>query len=241
MSIEPAKRIFVALDTTDLCQGLDLVRMLKGRVGGIKIGKEFFTAHGPAGAKKIVMEGLPVFLDLKFHDIPNTVARAVRATISLNPFMLNVHAMGGRAMMEAARVAAKEESQFQGVKRPLILGVTVLTSLDETDLNDIGVHCSPVEQVKRLADLAQQSGLDGVVCSAAEVQVLRKHCGPDFKLVTPGIRPRWAIDGDQKRVVTPSVAISSGSDYLIIGRPITSAEDPAAAATLIASELYNEH
>jgi len=241
MSIEPAKRIFVALDTNDLSRGLDLARMLKGKVGGIKIGKEFFTANGPAGAKKIVAEGLPVFIDLKFHDIPNTVAGAIRATISLKPFILNVHAVGGRAMMEAARTAASEESLFQGVERPLVLGVTVLTSLDEADLKDIGVNYPPGEQVKRLAELAQESGLDGVVCSAAEVEALRAHCGPDFKLLTPGIRPSWAAVGDQKRIVTPSVAISNGSDFLVIGRPITGADDPAAAATLIARELHNEY
>ena len=238
---ESAKRIFVALDTSDLPRAINLTRMLKGQVGGMKIGKEFFTAHGPAGVTKIVAEGLPVFLDLKFHDIPNTVAAAVRASISLKPFILNVHAVGGRAMMEAARVAALEESQSQGVQRPLLLGVTVLTSLDESDLKDIGFKYPLVEQSKRLAEQAQQSGLDGVVCSAAEIEVLRTHCGPEFKLLTPGIRPSWAAVGDQKRAFTPSVAISSGSDFLVIGRPITTADDPIVAANLIVSELRDEN
>ena len=240
MAIDPAKRIFVALDTPDLSRGLELARILKSRIAGMKIGKEFFTSHGPEGARKIVAEGMPVFLDLKFHDIPNTVAGAVRAAVSLKPFILNVHATGGRAMMEAARDAATEEAQSQGAERPLILGVTVLTSLDESDLKVIGFSNSPVDQVKRLANLAQESGLDGVVCSAAEVELLRAHCGQNFKLLTPGIRPRWAAIDDQKRAVTPSVALAKGSDFLVIGRPITNACDPAAAASLIERELGNE-
>jgi len=237
MTLNPQERIFVALDTTDLARGLELARSLKGLVGGMKIGKEFYTALGPEGARQILAEGMPVFLDLKFHDIPNTVAGAVRAAMPLQPTILNVHAAGGRAMMEAARDAADDESARQEVERPLVLAVTVLTSLDTGDLADIGVGGEPVDQVKRLASLAQQSGMDGVVCSAAEIEPLRAACGPGFKLLTPGIRPTWAAAGDQKRVVTPSDAINRGSDYLVIGRPITGADDPAEAARKIGDEL----
>ena len=180
---------------------------------------------------------MPIFLDLKFHDIPNTVAGAVRAAIPLQPAILNVHAAGGRAMMAAARDASAAESQRLGVEKPLVFGVTVLTSLDSVDLADIGVCGHPVDQVKRMAALTQESGLDGVVCSANEVQPLRVQCGPAFKILTPGIRPSWAVAGDQKRVVTPVDAVALGSDYLVIGRPITGADDPAAAARRIGEEL----
>ncbi|HIN76634.1 MAG TPA: orotidine-5'-phosphate decarboxylase, partial [Rhodospirillales bacterium] len=159
VTTKPAQHIFVALDTSDLMHALKLAQMLKGRIGGVKIGKEFFTSHGPTGTRMIADEGLPIFLDLKFHDIPNTVAGAVRASISLKPFILNVHAAGGRAMMESARDAAAEEANSQGVDRPLILGVTVLTSLDEADLKEIGLSSSTNDQVRRLASLAQESGL----------------------------------------------------------------------------------
>ena len=237
MTLNPQERIFVALDTTDLRRGLELARDLKGLVGGMKIGKEFYTALGPEGARQILAEGVPVFLDLKFHDIPNTVAGAVRAAMPLKPAILNVHAAGGRAMMKAARDAAAEESARLEIERPLVLAVTVLTSLDADDLSDIGVGGVPVDQVKRLASLAQQSGMDGVVCSAAEIEPLRAECGPDFKLLTPGIRPSWAAAGDQKRVVTPADAVKQGSDYLVIGRPITGADNPAEAARKIGDEL----
>ena len=237
MTLKPEHRIFVALDTADLDLGLELARALKGLVGGMKIGKEFFTALGPEGVRKIQAAQMPIFMDLKFHDIPNTVAGAVRAAISLRPAVLNVHAAGGRTMMEAARDASAAESQRLGVKKPLVLAVTVLTSLDAHDLADIGVDGHPVDQVKRLAALTQESGLDGVVCSANEIGPLRDQCGPTFKLLTPGIRPAWAVSGDQKRVVTPADAVVRGSDYLVIGRPITGADDPAMAARRICEEL----
>ena len=240
MTIKPAQHIFVALDTSDLVHARKLARMLKVRIGGVKIGKEFFTSHGPAGTRMIVDEGLPIFLDLKFHDIPNTVAGAVRASISLKPFILNVHAAGGRAMMESARDAAAEEANSQGVDRPLILGVTVLTSLDEADFKEIGLSGSTNDQVRRLANLAQESGLDGVVCSASEFELLRKHCGKEFKLLTPGIRPSWSDVGDQNRVVSPSFALSQGADFIVIGRPITSSEDPVTAVSQIEHELQHD-
>ena len=239
MNLKPEHRIFVALDTTDLNRGLELARGLKGFVGGMKIGKEFFTALGPEGVRRIQEVQIPIFLDLKFHDIPHTVEGAVRAAVPLRPAILNVHAAGGRAMMEAACEASAAESRRLGVERPLVLAGTVLTSLDTEDLADIGVCGHSIDQVKRLAALAQDSGLDGVVCSAKEIEPLRDQCGPAFKLLTPGIRPAWSVAGDQKRVVTPAEAIVRGSDYLVIGRPITGADDPAAAAQRIGGELIN--
>lgn len=227
------QRTFVPLDTTDLEHALDLAKSLSGHVGGMKVGKEFFTACGPDGVRAVSDCGMPMFLDLKFHDIPNTVAGAVRAALPLNPYMLNVHASGGEAMMRAAAQAAAQA----GEERPLVLGVTVLTSMDEGDLEAVGIGSSMPDQVLRLASLAQYCGLDGVVCSAREVEDLREHLGPDFKLVVPGIRPKWAASDDQKRVVTPAAAIAIGADYLVIGRPITGADDPPAAADKIAAEI----
>jgi orotidine-5'-phosphate decarboxylase len=224
--------IFCALDTTDVDRAASLGSALKDAVGGLKVGKEFFTAHGPGGVRKVIPKGTPLFLDLKFHDIPNTVAGAVRAASALTPAMLNVHAAGGRAMMEAARDAAAESTA-----RPWVLAVTVLTSLDAGDLADIGGNGAPGEQVLRLATLAQTAGLDGVVCSAQEISTLRAECGPDFRLVVPGIRPQGSAPGDQKRTMTPVEAVQRGADVLVIGRPITAAPDPKAAAQAIAAEL----
>lgn len=227
-----SKKIFVALDTTDLDCALELSRNLVGLVGGFKIGKEFFTALGPNGVLAVAKLGMPIFLDLKFHDIPATVNGAVRAALPLKPFMLNVHAAGGAEMLRAAVDAAGD-----GPDRPLVLAVTMLTSLDDDDLKSIGVAASSEEQVLRLAQLAKDQGIDGVVCSAREVAVLRKVLGPDFKLVVPGIRPTWAAADDQKRIVTPTNAIKLGADYLVIGRPITATADPADVARRIADEL----
>jgi len=224
--------VFCALDTTDVDRAAALGVALKDVVGGLKVGKEFFTANGPAGVRKIVPQGTPFFLDLKFHDIPNTVAGAVRAACALSPTMLNVHAAGGRAMMTAAREAAAESPS-----RPWVLAVTVLTSLDSGDLAEIGVSTPPGEQVLRLANLTQKSGLDGVVCSAQEISALRAECGPDFKLVVPGIRPQGSATGDQKRTMTPAEAVQRGADILVIGRPIIGAPDPADAARAIVAEL----
>ena len=231
--MKPYERIFVALDTPDIDKALGLTQSLKGLVGGIKLGKEFFTSCGPEGVKRIAAFGMPIFLDLKYHDIPNTVAGAVRSSLGLNPFMLNVHASGGRAMMVAAAKAAAEAAP----KRPLVIAVTVLTSMNRTDLAEVGIDAEPIEHVMRLARLAKESGLDGVVCSAKEVVALRGNVGPDFKLVVPGIRPQWAAKDDQKRVVTPRDAIDLGADYLVIGRPITASDNPPEAAKRIAAEL----
>ena len=224
--------IYCALDTTDVDRARELGRALKGRVGGLKVGKEFFTAHGPDGVRRILPDGVPLFLDLKFLDIPNTVAGAVRAAGALNPAMLNVHAAGGAAMMEAARDAAQESAT-----PPWVLAVTVLTSLDARDLESIGVTGSPEDQVVRLATLAQRAGLTGVVCAATEISALRAACGPDFKLVVPGIRPEGSAVGDQKRTMTPAEALDRGAYVLVIGRPITAAADPAAAAQSIERSL----
>ena len=229
--MKPSDRIFVALDTTDLDRALALGRGLKGFIGGVKVGKEFFTALGPAGVGALGELGLPVFLDLKFHDIPATVAGAVRAALALKPFIINVHASGGAEMMQAAVEAA------DGPDRPLMVAVTVLTSLADEDLAATGVAGDAAAQVLRLAQLAKRSGLDGVVCSAREAEALRAALGDDFKLVVPGIRPQWAAADDQKRIVTPAEAVAKGADYLVIGRPITAADDPADAARRIAAEL----
>jgi len=230
----PWKRIFVALDTTDVGHAVALAQGLKGLVGGVKVGKEFFTANGPDGVHRITECGMPLFLDLKYHDIPNTVASAIRAALPLNPFMLNVHASGGRRMMVAATEAANEA---KAENRPIVLGVTVLTSMAREDLVEVGVDVEPLEQVLRLGKLAKSSGLDGVVCSAKEVVALRGSVGENFKLVVPGIRPAWASADDQRRIVTPKDAVDLGADYLVIGRPITGHADPIEAARLIAEEL----
>jgi len=228
------QRIFVALDTKDVGRAIELAHGLKGKVGGVKIGKEFFTANGPEGVARVTECGMPLFLDLKFHDIPNTVAGAIRSSLQLDPLLVNVHASGGRRMMEAARAAADEADIG---KRPSVIAVTVLTSMAREDLAEIGIDEEPIEHVMRLGKLTKASGLDGVVCSAKEVVALRGAVGPDFLLVVPGIRPEWANTDDQRRVVTPKDAVDLGADYLVIGRPITGHKDPAEAARLIAEEL----
>lgn len=234
----PQKRIFVALDTPDLARATQLAAMLSSVVGGAKVGKEFFTAHGPTGVRDVVRAGVGhLFLDLKFHDIPNTVAGAVRAAVPLCPHLVTVHAAGGPAMLRAAAEAARAGAEQAGVPRPRMIGITVLTSLDDADLAAVGQPGPVADQVRRLADLARASGLDGVVCSPREIVALRRQCGPDFLLVVPGIRPEWAAADDQKRVLTPAEAVAAGADYLVIGRPITSATDPVAAARRIVAEL----
>ncbi len=230
---KPTDRIFVALDTTDLDRAVDLSRQLVEYVGGVKMGKEFLTTFGLAGVRKVAACGMPVFLDTKFHDIPNTVASAIRAALPAKPFVINIHASGGRAMMEAARDAVAEA----GANRPLLIAVTVLTSLGDEDLADIGMAGPAEARVVALARLSQQAGLDGVVCSPLEIAAVRAACGPDFILIVPGIRPAGAAAGDQKRVMTPAQAMDAGADYLVIGRPITGAEDPVDAAKKIADEL----
>ncbi|WP_422369019.1 orotidine-5'-phosphate decarboxylase [Pelagibius sp.] len=235
-ALAPKDRIFVGLDTPDIERAVSIAKSLVGAVGGIKIGKELFTAQGPDGVR-LVAGGAPLFLDLKFHDIPNTVAGAVRAAVHLRPAILNVHASGGRAMMQAAGQAARETAEDLGVERPKVIGVTVLTSLDAQDLEEVGQRGPAEDQVLRLARLTQDSGLDGVVCSPREIAAIRKACGPDFLLVVPGIRPSWSSSDDQKRVMTPEEAIAEGADHLVIGRPIAAADDPLAAARRITEDL----
>lgn len=225
--------VYCAIDTTDLDQAMALGTAIRPWVGGLKVGLEFFNANGPQGIAKIRTIGLPVFADLKMHDIPNTVAGGIRAVLPLGVSIVNVHASGGAAMMRAAAEAAATA----GTTRPKVIGVTVLTSLDESDLAAAGVNGSPADQVLRLATLAKASGLDGVVCSAHEIEPLRKALGRNFMLIVPGIRPAGADAGDQKRVMTPREAIIRGADILVIGRPITGASDPAAAARAIHDDL----
>ncbi|WP_455374125.1 orotidine-5'-phosphate decarboxylase [Limibacillus halophilus] len=234
--LKARERILVALDTPDLARAAAISEDLKGLVGGMKIGKEFFTANGPDGVRAAV-SGQPLFLDLKFHDIPNTVAGAIRSACHLHPMIVNVHAAGGRAMMQAAAEAAREASEDLEIERPLVIAVTLLTSLDQSDLDEVGIKGPVQDRVVALARLAQDCGLDGVVCSAREIAALRDACGPAFKLVVPGIRPAWSETGDQKRVMTPAQAVASGADYLVIGRPISAAADPAAAAKRVIAEL----
>jgi orotidine-5'-phosphate decarboxylase len=222
--------ILCAIDTPDLARAQSLIAATAGAVGGVKLGLEFFAAHGPDGISKAADGQKNVFLDLKLHDIPNTVAGAVKSARALDPLLLTVHCSGGPAMMRAAVEA-------RGSARTKIVGVTVLTSLDDTDLGAVGQSRPAADQVKRLALLAQESGLDGVVCSPQEVAMLRAACRRGFLLVVPGIRPAGAAAGDQKRVQTPRDAIAAGADYLVIGRPITEAPDPGAAARAIAAEL----
>ena len=226
-------RVIVALDFPDGRQAKDLVKRLRPGSCRLKVGKELFTREGPELVRYFTENGHDVFLDLKFHDIPNTVARACEAAADLDVWMLNVHASGGSKMMAAARDALEKT----GAKRPLLIAVTVLTSMGSEDLKELGVDADPEEQVLRLAKLAQESGLDGVVCSPKEASLLRRELVGAFKLVTPGIRPQGASMDDQTRVLTPVDAIRNGSDYLVIGRPITKADNPAAVLDSVNSEL----
>ncbi|GAA6134247.1 orotidine-5'-phosphate decarboxylase [Oceaniserpentilla sp. 4NH20-0058] len=226
------KSIVVALDFDNRKQTLELVERLDPSRCRLKIGKELFTCEGPQLVETIQAKGFDVFLDLKFHDIPNTCAKAVAAAANLGVWMVNVHASGGEKMMSAAREAL---DKFQ--QKPLLIGVTVLTSMEQSDLAGIGLDIEPQQQVKRLAQLTKKSGLDGVVCSAQEAVMLKQLCGNDFKLVTPGIRPSFAAVGDQKRIMTPKQAVEAGVDYMVIGRPITQASDPIEALTMIEQEL----
>lgn len=229
--------IFCALDTPDVEKAVSLAKQLTGSIGGAKLGMEFFYANGIAGYRAVLDAGLPIFLDLKLHDISNTVAKAVHSLMPLAPKIMTVHTQGGPGMMCAASEAATEAAKATGVERPKMVGVTILTSLDRTDLASIGVEGAVKDQVVRLGRLAKASGLDGVVCSPLEIEVLRDACGDDFMLVVPGIRPAGSPLGDQKRVLTPREAVDKGADVLVIGRPITGADDPAASAQSIADSL----
>ena len=226
----PANPLFVALDTPALDRALALAAKVRPHAGGVKLGLEFFAANGPAGVAAIAETGMPLFLDLKFHDIPNTVAQALRAVAGLGLTMLNVHAAGGTGMLCAARDAVAQVEP-----RPLLIAVTVLTSLDDDDLLSVGQSGPALAQTHRLAGLALDCGLDGVVCSPAEISPLRDRCGRDFKLVVPAVRPLGAAKDDQKRA--PVDAVTAGADVIVVGRPITRAADPAAVAAAIAASL----
>jgi orotidine-5'-phosphate decarboxylase len=223
--------IFVAIDTPELAQALAIAEAVRENAGGLKLGLEFFAAQGPAGVRRVASLGLPIFLDLKLHDIPNTVAKAVEALAPLEPAILTVHAAGGAEMLTAARAAAGPQTK--------LVAVTVLTSLDGEDLHSIGVDAAPSDQVVRLATLARDSGIDGIVCSGAEVASVR-GLWPDGFFVVPGVRPAGVDSADQKRVVTPRQAIDDGASVLVIGRPITGAADPSRTIAEIAGSLKKE-
>jgi orotidine-5'-phosphate decarboxylase len=238
--------VYCAIDTVDLAEAANLIRTIAGgvrpAVGGIKLGLEFFLAHGAPGVRyafpePVRMSGIGFFLDLKLHDIPNTVAGGVRAVIDLAPTYITLHATGGAAMMRAAVEETGAQALKRGVPRPRLLAVTVLTSLDGGDLQATGVGGTPSDQARRLALLARDSGLDGAICSPHEIASLRRACGPDFVLMVPGIRPAGSASGDQKRVMTPRQAVDLGASHLVVGRPISQAADPRAAAEAIARDV----
>lgn len=230
-------RLIVALDVDTIGKAVNLVRVLNKDVKFFKIGLELFSACGADIVGVLKKEGTEIFLDLKLHDIPNTVAKAARAITKLGVFMFNVHASGGYEMMEAAVKAVNDEVRSKELFRPKIIAVTVLTSMDAGDLKKIGVNAGAEDQVLRLAGLAKDAGMEGVVASPAEIRPIREKMGKDFMIITPGVRPSWAATGDQKRIATPGEAISTGADYIVVGRPITGAEDPAEAARKILKEM----
>lgn len=225
-------RVIVALDFPDTGQALALASRLEPALCRVKVGKELYTAAGPSIVESLVKSGFSVFLDLKYHDIPNTVGAACAAAARLGVWLMNVHALGGCAMMEAARDAL---ARLQAP--PRLIAVTVLTSMGASEMERVGLSGSPQEAVLRLARLAQACGLDGVVCSPQETAMLRRECGKSFLLVTPGIRPASGANGDQQRVATPATAIADGADYLVVGRPVTRAPDPLAALRAINDEI----
>jgi len=235
--IEPlVPQLLVALDVDTVEDGRVLVDGLSGLVGGHKIGSQLFTSRGPGFVEELATQGHRVFLDLKFHDIPNTVAGAIRVATRLGAWMIDVHTSGGGAMMQAAVNAARDEAHKIGRPAPLIIGVTVLTSFDQPALADVGVSRDLSDQVKRLAELAQAAGLDGVVASPHEIEAIRNTCGPAFTVVTPGIRSGLDAPGDQRRTLSAAEALAAGASYLVVGRPIIAAADPRAAAERIARE-----
>lgn len=225
-------KIIIALDYPEAAPALALAERLQPELCRLKVGKELFTAAGPQLVEQLQKRGFEIFLDLKFHDIPNTAAQACKAAAALGVWMVNVHALGGRKMLEAAREAVVNSTQ-----RPKLIAVTMLTSMAQEDLAEIGIAATPAEMVLRLARLARDSGLDGVVCSAQEAALLREQCGGEFCLVTPGIRPAQASLDDQLRVMTPLAAFEAGASYLVIGRPITRAADPLQALLDINKEI----
>jgi len=230
------KKIIVAIDTIDTNEALKITKLIPD-VGAFKLGLEYFCANGPKGISKISETGVKIFLDLKFHDIPNTVAGAIRASLNLEPYMMTVHLSGGYNMLDRTMEEVKEYCSKKSLKRPLILGVSVLTSIDNNDFSSLGIKGKVEDQVVRLAKLAENSGLDGLVCSAKELKIVKREVGKNLILVTPGIRPAGGEVNDQKRILTPAQAIKDGANFLVIGRPITSVDDPQEALNNISLEI----
>lgn len=232
---EGCKKIIFALDVKGLSEIDRWAELLSGKVGMFKVGKELFTSCGPEAVKAVQRHDGQVFLDLKYHDIPNTVAQAMVAAAGLGVQLANLHALGGAEMMETAANAVRKE--FSDAERPKLLAVTILTSSTVETLRQVGIEHSVPDMVVRLAKLAKESGMDGVVASPLEIGLIREACGPDFLIVTPGVRPSFAAVDDQKRIMSPADAVKAGTDYLVIGRPIAKAADPADAARLISEEI----
>ena len=230
------KKIIVAIDNIDTNEALKITKLIPD-VGAFKLGLEYFCANGPKGISKISETGVKIFLDLKFHDIPNTVAGAIRASLNLEPYMMTVHLSGGYNMLDRTMEEVKEYCSKKSLKRPLILGVSVLTSIDNNEFSSLGIKGKVEDQVVRLAKLAENSGLDGLVCSAKELKIVKREVGKNLILVTPGIRPAGGEVNDQKRILTPAQAIKDGANFLVIGRPITSVDDPQEALNNITLEI----
>lgn len=230
-------RLIVALDVDTKEKAVSLVEKLRKDVRIFKIGSELFTSCGPGVIKEVQNNGCEVFLDLKFHDIPNTVAKSAIAAVRSGAFIFNVHALGGADMMKKAAEAVAQESRKLKIEKPKIIAVTVLTSMDENNLKKIGIDDNMETQVLRLAKLARESGMDGVVASPSETGLIRKNIGKNFLIVTPGVRPSWAAVNDQKRIAAPKEAIENGADFIVVGRPITEAEDPVSAAKKVLEEM----
>lgn len=232
-------QLIVALDVENLAAAKELVTTLAHEVKWFKIGKQLFTAVGPTSVKLLLEAERNIFLDLKFHDIPNTVAGAVASGTKVGANMINMHASGGAEMMRTAMEAAEKQSTELDIPKPTLLGVTILTSVDEVNFqHDFGTDRKLNDQVAYLAELSQSAGLDGVVASPLEIGLIRKVCGDDFVIVTPGVRPAWAASNDQQRVMTPAEAIDAGADYIVVGRPITAADNPCEAARRILQEVH---
>ena len=230
-------KLIVALDVSELKTAEEIVKKISPLVKTFKIGKELFTAAGPKAVEMVHSHKCRVFLDLKFHDIPNTVASACEAAARMGVFMLNVHALGGKTMMINAVQAVHRIAAEKKIEAPKVLGVTVLTSLKDADLKEAGISKKVTQEVPLLAALAHSAGLDGVVASAQEIKLIRKVTGKNFLIVTPGVRPTWAAHGDQKRVMTPGEAVAAGADYIVVGRPITQHPQPLVASEKILKEI----
>lgn len=235
--MDPKDRIIIALDVDTEDKAADLAGRLKDEAGSFKIGFELFSSCGPSVVKRVAKSGAKIFLDLKFHDIPNTVAKAAAAVTRLGVFMFNVHALGGYDMMKKAADSAAAEAAKLGIAKPKVLAVTVLTSMDENAVKKVGIAGTVQDEVLKLAQLARSAGLDGVVASPAEAALIRSKFGGEFIIVTPGVRPSWAAAGDQKRIATPKEAVSGGATYIVVGRPVTEAADPVEAARSIRKEM----